>query len=77
MGANYSVQLSASGGTPPFTYQATGLPAGLNLSVDTIVGQCTASSTNVTLSAIDNYGVKPVPVMVTAVPPARAARPPG
>ena len=57
MGANYSVQLSASGGTPPFTYQATGLPAGLNLSVDTIVGQCTASSTNVTLSAIDNYGV--------------------
>jgi hypothetical protein len=54
-GANYSVPLSASGGTPPYTFQATGLPAGITLNVNnTLVGQCTASSGTVELSVIDS-----------------------
>jgi hypothetical protein len=56
MGANYNVTLSASGGTSPFTYNATGLPAGLSLAGGAIVGECTASSTNVMLGVVDSLG---------------------
>ena len=79
MGANYSVTLTASGGTSPYTFSASGLPAGMSLSGNQIVGQCTASSTNVTLGVMDNIGgaasvgpialhCNPAPQITTASP---------
>ncbi len=54
-GANYSVQLSATGGVGAYTFSATGLPTGLSINgSNQIVGQCTASSTNVILKVTDS-----------------------
>jgi hypothetical protein len=56
-GANYNAQLAASGGTPSYTFQATGLPAGLALNAsNAIAGECTAGSVNVILSVTDAAG---------------------
>lgn len=53
-GVTYNFTLSAGGGTPPYEFLASGLPAGLLLGVEnTITGKCTAGSTNVMLSVID------------------------
>ena len=70
-GANYLAQLSATGGTPSYTFSATGLPAGLNInSGNQIVGQCTASSTNVMLKVTDSTlaSVSVGPLSVTCNP---------
>ena len=69
-GANYSVPLSASGGTPPYTFHATGLPAGITLDVNTLVGQCTASSSTVELSVTDsvNGSVSVGPLFINCNP---------
>ncbi|HEY3812702.1 MAG TPA: IPT/TIG domain-containing protein [Caulobacteraceae bacterium] len=53
----YNQSVSASGGTAPFTYSATGLPAGLTLNSSTgaISGTPTAGGTfNVTIKATDS-----------------------
>lgn len=34
IGLGYSVQFVGSGGTPPYIFSATGLPAGLSMSTD-------------------------------------------
>jgi hypothetical protein len=53
-GANYNVQLSATGGVPPYGFQVTGLPTGLSVNASNqIVGQCTASSNSVMLEVVD------------------------
>ena len=50
----YSVQLAAVGGTVPYTWSATGLPAGLALSGDTISGTPSATGTfSVSVSVTD------------------------
>ena len=72
-GANYSEQLSASGGVPNYTFSATGLPTGLQLnSNNQIVGQCTASSANVILKVTDSASetatVGPLTVTCNAAP---------
>jgi len=56
VGSPYPAQtLAASGGTPPYTFQATGLPAGVTLSNGAITGKPTASGTfTVTLSVADS-----------------------
>jgi hypothetical protein len=56
VGTNYNAPLSATGGTPPFTYSATGLPAGLAIQGSSIQGSCqnTVSSPNVTITATDS-----------------------
>jgi len=56
VGTNYNAPLSATGGTPPFTYSATGLPAGLAIQGSSIQGSCqgTSSSPNVSITAIDS-----------------------
>ena len=47
---NYTEQLSAVGGIPPYIFSAMNLPAGLQInSSNQIAGQCTAGSTNVIL----------------------------
>ncbi len=71
--ANYSVQLSATGGLTPYTFSATGLPAGLSLnSSNQIVGQCTASASAVMLSVTDSGGatssVGPLSVLCNPTP---------
>ncbi len=70
-GANYDVQLAATGGTPSYIFQATGLPTGLTLnSSNAITGQCTAGSANVMLSVTDSAGsfVKVGPLTVSCNP---------
>ncbi len=57
VGTAVSVPLSASGGTAPYTWSATGLPAGLsiNSSTGTISGTpTTAATSNVTVTATDS-----------------------
>ncbi|WP_410676596.1 M4 family metallopeptidase [Amycolatopsis sp. cmx-4-68] len=58
-GAAVNLPLSASGGTAPYTWSATGLPAGLsiNASTGTISGTATTAGTsNVTVTAKDAAG---------------------
>ncbi|KOV81029.1 zinc metalloprotease [Nocardia sp. NRRL S-836] len=57
VGTAVSLPLSASGGTAPYTWSATGLPAGLsiNSSTGTISGTpTTAATSNVTVTATDS-----------------------
>ncbi|WP_410596400.1 M4 family metallopeptidase [Amycolatopsis sp. lyj-23] len=58
-GASVNLPLSASGGTAPYTWSASGLPAGLsiNASTGTISGTATTAGTsNVTVTAKDSAG---------------------
>ncbi len=76
---NYLVQLSATGGIPGYTFSATGLPAGLSVVGTQIVGQCTASSSNVIVTVTDSASTtnstaqltvtcNPLPSITTASP---------
>jgi hypothetical protein len=81
MDANYSVQLSASGGVPPYSFTTIGLPPGLTLnSGNMITGQCIGqSSTGVTITVFDSdddttsegplqLGCNPAPLITTPSP---------
>jgi len=69
VGALYSRPLSASGGVVPYSWTATGLPAGLTISgAGVISGRPTAPGTfNVTLQVADNFGTTPALKTVTMV----------
>ena len=78
-GTNYNVPLSASGGTPPYTFNSSGLPTGLSISGSAIVGLCSGSSSGVTLSVTDSIGgtasagpytlnCNPAPYIITSSP---------
>jgi hypothetical protein len=57
VGAAYSAPLTASGGQPPYTWTATGLPAGLSLAGNTITGTPTAlANAPVTVRLTDAAG---------------------
>ncbi|HUQ59922.1 M4 family metallopeptidase [Lentzea sp.] len=57
VGTAVSLPLSASGGTAPYTWSATGLPAGLSVNGGTISGTpTTAGTSNVTVTAQDSTG---------------------
>ncbi|HEX3746262.1 MAG TPA: putative Ig domain-containing protein [Bryobacteraceae bacterium] len=62
MGTAYSAPLSATGGVGAYTFSATGLPAGLQVSGSQITGMCTAGSAQVMLMVHDSA----VPVPNTA-----------
>jgi hypothetical protein len=63
-GTSYLVQLSATGGTAPYTFAVTGAPAGLSLNgSNQLTGKCTASSNDVTISVSDS--MTPVPQTVS------------
>ncbi len=60
VGAPYSATATASGGAPPYSWQASGLPAGL--SIDPASGQISgtpsaAGSAQVTLTVTDRFGI--------------------
>jgi len=53
----YNASLTATGGTAPYTWSATGLPAGLTISDGTVSGTPTASGTfNVAVTVTDSTG---------------------
>jgi hypothetical protein len=56
VGTSVSLQLSASGGTAPYTWSATGLPAGLSISSSGLISgsPTTAGSYSVTATATDS-----------------------
>jgi hypothetical protein len=55
VGAAYSAALAATGGTSPYTFTATGLPAGLSVNGQSITGTPTsAGSSNVTVTVTDS-----------------------
>jgi hypothetical protein len=58
VGVAYSQSISASGGTAPYTYTATGLPAGLNISNTGLLSgtPTTGGSFNLTITATDSLG---------------------
>src|SRR5712664_2797031 len=58
VGTAVSLQLSASGGTPPFTWTATGLPTGLSISSGGLISgtPSAAGSFSVTATARDTTG---------------------
>ncbi|HET8550207.1 MAG TPA: putative Ig domain-containing protein, partial [Bryobacteraceae bacterium] len=57
VGAQYSAQLSATGGTAPYTWTVTGLPPGVTAAGNAISGTPTqAGSFNVTARVTDNAG---------------------
>ena len=58
VGTAVSLQLSASGGTAPYTWTATGLPAGLSISSGGAISgtPTTAATSNVTVTAKDSTG---------------------
>lgn len=57
-GSNYSTVLSATGGTPPYTFSATGLPSGLSISGGNLTGTVAQAGTyNFSLQVQDNAGI--------------------
>ena len=58
VGTAVSLQLSASGGTAPYTWTATGLPAGLSISTSGLISgtPTTAATSSVTVTAKDSTG---------------------
>jgi len=56
VGQNYNVQLSTTGGTAPFTWNISGLPAGLTANGGTIEGvpQSSAEASTVTVNVTDS-----------------------
>jgi hypothetical protein len=65
---NYNVQLSATGGNPPYIFSALNLPAGLQLnSSNQIAGQCTGGSTNASYSVTDSSLPTPAFTSVTGL----------
>ena len=58
VGIPYAVTLGASGGKAPYTYTATGLPAGLTLSTDGVLSgtPLQAGSRTVTITVTDDQG---------------------
>jgi hypothetical protein len=58
VGTAVSLQLAATGGTPPYTWSATGLPAGLSVSSAGLISgtPSTAGSSTVTTTVTDSAG---------------------
>jgi alpha-tubulin suppressor-like RCC1 family protein len=79
-GIAYSAAATATGGTPPLKWSATGLPSGLSIESSTgqLSGTPTASgSSTVTLIATDAEGVKAESAPITLVIAAAACTPHG
>lgn len=74
LNTNYTVQLSASGGVPGYTFSGTGLPSGLQVVGTQITGQCSSvgPATNVNVKVVDSLletaSVGPLTVTCNAAP---------
>ncbi len=71
-GSPYSTSLAATGGTPPYTWTVTGLPAGLSASAaGAITGTPTAAATaSVSLTVTDSAGAHATATLPLTVAPA-------
>jgi len=68
VGQSFSYTITATG-TAPITFNATNLPAGLTFSGNTISGTpTTAATTNVTLTADNNFGTDTKTLVITIAP---------
>jgi alpha-tubulin suppressor-like RCC1 family protein len=82
VGAAYQASLTATGGTPPLTWSAAGLPAGMSLDPSTgaITGvPSAAGGSQVTATVTDRYGSRATQVYlltITAAPPPGGTTPP-
>ncbi|NCD20734.1 MAG: hypothetical protein EOL89_12285, partial [Actinobacteria bacterium] len=73
VGEPYTANLSAAGGTPPYTWDAAGLPTGLTIIGDTISGTPDAvGTTDVTITLTDDAGAATNSTMTLAVSAAGA-----
>lgn len=76
-GTAFTQALAATGGTPPYTWSATGLPAGLQVSGSSITGTPAASAAgtaNVTLTVTDSASNTATGTLtITVAPPAAPA----
>ncbi|HEY1239525.1 MAG TPA: putative Ig domain-containing protein, partial [Bryobacteraceae bacterium] len=55
VGSPYTVQLTATGGTPPYSWFGSGLPAGVSISAGQLTGTPTAAFTGtVTIAVFDS-----------------------
>jgi hypothetical protein len=74
LGASFSVGFGATGGTPPYTWTASGLPAGVTIgSTGTLSGTPTAPGTSsITVTVTDSNGQKATETLnlTVALPPA-------
>jgi hypothetical protein len=75
VGVAYQAVLTATGGRPPYTWQASGLPLGLSVSGNTVTGAPTAGAVySVTLTCTDSVGassssVQQITTIRITVPP--------
>ncbi|WP_234760244.1 putative Ig domain-containing protein, partial [Arthrobacter alkaliphilus] len=69
-GARYLEQVTATGGTQPVTWTATGLPSGLTLTPDGALAGIPANTgtTTVTLTATDAAGTQATATRILNVP---------
>ncbi|HAM45800.1 MAG TPA: hypothetical protein DCM67_12365 [Propionibacteriaceae bacterium] len=71
VGEDYSANLTASGGTTPYAWSASGLPAGLSVSGQAITGTPTESGTfSVQLTATDDHGKTNTAAVALTIAPA-------
>lgn len=64
VGSAYSVQLSSSGGTPPYKWMSYALPRGMTMSTDGVL-RGTPVAENVRLTRGSSYATFPLSVFVT------------
>ena len=80
VGSSYTATLAATGGTAPYTFSATGLPAGLSVSGATVVGTPKASGTTSVVVSVSDSSTPPQTASATlslAVSPAPPPQPSG
>lgn len=81
VGTPYNAVLAAAGGTPPYTWASTGLPAGLSLSASTGTITGTPAVTGIFSSIFTVTGggtaAKPLPITITGVVPPPSFPAPG
>ncbi len=78
VGVRYTASAEATGGSGPYTWSASGLPAGLGINAQTgqIEGTPTTSgSSSVALTVVDSFGITATsaPISLTVAPPSRPA----
>src|SRR5207247_2403945 len=71
VGVNYSAQFGASGGSPPYTFSASGLPPGVQFSGAALAGTpSTAGTFTISVTVTDSFGAKASATFTVEIAPA-------